>query len=125
MAVITLGGYPVHKNPASMTIIKQSKSFAMVPVYSDTMIAYFSWGCFYAGLKVELKWPAMDFQEYEFLERMCSADAQIIFNPQDGSGYTFYVILVSLDGEYHIGVDQSVNTTRKEVVATLLVLSKV
>ncbi|NPU85556.1 MAG: hypothetical protein HPY65_13850 [Syntrophaceae bacterium] len=118
----TLGSLTFASNPDTMTLIKKDRDVAWVKTYSS--VAIFSWGSSYAGKKLDLAWSYMDTGEFADLEDIQEADAQVVFDPQDGSGRTFNVEILALDGEYHLYLKDDTGQYRKNVKLTLLIMSE-
>ncbi len=125
MANISIGGTTLDSNPASCSIIKADKSCAVVPTYGGA--AFFNWGTVLQGKEIELRWDYMKETDFAAFDAMMDADGTVVFDPQDGSGDTFNVWLLSLDGDYYmeIGDGDSTSVFRKNVVLVLVIESEV
>jgi hypothetical protein len=87
---MVLGGYVFQVNPANVPgLIAPSRRSAAVLTLGG--VAHFSWGVFYPGKAITLKWPYMPAAMYEVLLAFYVADASLTWDPQDGSGKTFTV----------------------------------
>ncbi|NPU84371.1 MAG: hypothetical protein HPY65_07765 [Syntrophaceae bacterium] len=118
----TLGTLTFAQNPDTMTLIKKDRDVAWVKTY--TSVAIFTWGSSYEGKKLDLAWSYMETSEFDDLEDIQDADAQVVFDPQDDSGKTFNVEILALDGEYHLYLDDDTGHYRKNVKLTLLIMSE-
>ncbi len=125
MANISIGGMTLDSNPASCSIIKADKSCSVVQTYWGA--AFFNWGTVLQGKEIELRWDYMKETDFAALDAMMDADGTVVFDPQDGSGDTFNVWLMSLDGDYYmeIGDGDSTSVFRKNVVLVLVIESEV
>jgi len=118
MANISIGGVTPADNPTSMTLVRPDKKNAVVETYSS--VAYFSWGASIVGKIIELVWDFMSTSNFTSLDALFTADAVVVFNPQTGT--TYNVNILSLDGEYFLGVQDDL---RKNVKMQLLIMSQV
>lgn len=126
MGNMTLGGYTFDSNPADLdSIVGPRKSCAAVPTYSG--VAYFSWGTLIAGVEVELTWDYMGCDQYDSLDALYQADAQVVWDPQDGQSpaVTYNVEITDLTGRYFIGLAPDAEWLRRDVRMRLLILSEV
>ena len=82
---------------------------------------FFSWGCFIAGVELELFWTSMPTAQYADLLTLLKADAQVVWNPENGS--TYNVQILSLNGQYHLDASGSA-TWRKQVKLKLVIISQ-
>ena len=121
MSNMVLGSVTFSRDPAKMTVIKAERVVAVVETYSG--IEFFTWGTFLAGKKLELYFPGMVSTEFDAIQALIEADAQVVFNPQTGS--TYNVEIVGLDGDYHMSKLSSDDVYRKEVTVHLLIISEV
>ncbi len=121
MAKQILGTLTFAKNPSSMTIIRPYRLCSFLLTYSS--VAFFTWGVSVIGKVVELKWNAMAIADYEDIQDLWEADAEVIFNPQDGEALTYDVQILDLQGEYLRGIADGDTGIRKNVVLKLLILS--
>lgn len=123
MANIAIGTITLDHNPTKMTLVRKEKSCAAVPTYEG--VAYFSWGVSIIGKKIDLDFSYVDSAIFDDLDDLFEADAPVVFDPQDGSGKTYNVEIMSLDGDYHRTLDFTSGHFRKNVRMTLLILSEV
>lgn len=121
MANIVLGGVTPSREPSDRPMIRPRKRSASIDTYSAA--AFFSWGLSVIGQEVEFYWDYLPASDFDNLDTIYANDAQVVLNPNDGSGKTYNVNIVDLDGKYHIGVDDAF--VRKDVRLTLLIMSQV
>lgn len=123
MSNMVLGSHTFVKQPATMTLIQKDREVAKVKTYSS--VALFSWGASIIGKTIEISWPFMTTSEYASFQAIYEADAQVVFNPQDGSSKTYNVELLSLTSEYFIHLSNASGHNRRNVKLTLLIMSEV
>jgi hypothetical protein len=122
MAKMILGTFSFPHNPSKMTMIRPFKPNAWKKTYSD--IAYFSWATMIEGLELDLEWDFMAATTFATLDGLYIADAAVVLNPQDGSGQTYNVEILTLDGIYHRGISTTAANHRKNVKMKLLIISR-
>jgi hypothetical protein len=123
MSNMVLGSHTFVKQPATMTLIQKDREVAKVKTYSS--VALFSWGASIIGKTIEISWPFMTTSEYASFQAIYEADAQVVFDPQDGSSKTYNVELLSLTSEYFIHLSNASGHNRRNVKLTLLIMSEV
>ncbi|MFA5423034.1 MAG: hypothetical protein WC374_04185 [Phycisphaerae bacterium] len=123
MSNMVLGGYTFAVQPSKMTLIEKDRSVAHVQTYSS--VAFFSWGVDYDGKTIELFWASMPTSQYASLRAIYEADAQVVFDPQDGSSKTFNVQMLPMSGEYFIHLSNATGHRRLNVKIPLLIMSEV
>lgn len=123
MAKQVLGTLTVTRNPGEMTIIRPDLSCAYVLTYTN--VGYFDWGASIIGKVITLKWNAQSTSDFESLHDLWEAGSSIVFNPQDGENKTYNVQILSVEGEYLIGIGTSGLSNRKNIVVKLLIMSQV
>lgn len=123
MSNMVLGTHTFVKQPATMTLIQKDREVAKVKTYSS--VALFSWGASIIGKTIEISWPFMTTSEYASFQAIYEADAQVVFDPQDGSSKTYNVELLSLTSEYFIHLSNASGHNRRNVKLTLLIMSEV
>jgi hypothetical protein len=123
MSNMVLGTHTFIKQPATMTLIQKDREVAKVKTYSS--VALFSWGASIIGKTIEISWPFMTTSEYASFQAIYEADAQVVFDPQDGSSKTYNVELLSLTSEYFIHLSNASGHNRRNVKLTLLIMSEV
>lgn len=119
-----LGTVTFTKNPGYMTIIRPDRFCSYVLTYSS--VGFFSWGASIIGKVVELKWNVMPIAQYENIQNLWEADAEVVFDPKDGESLTYDVEILDFSGEYSIGVPATGGSGplfRKNVTLKLLILS--
>lgn len=123
MALMTIGTHTLKRNPHQMTVIRADKSCAKVMTY--TSVAFFSWGTSIIGKDIILEWPYMEGDEFDSLDTIFKADAQIVLDPNDG-GSNYNIQMAALDGKYYMGGRGVTNAAkRKDVSMTLTIMSVV
>lgn len=118
MSNMVLGSYTFAANPSNMPAINKVLDIAYTKTYSS--VATFSWGTSYVGLELTLKWEHMRNTQWDSLDAIYQADADVVFDPQDGESKTFNVHVVSFNGDHYLDV-----TDRENVVMVLLFRSEV
>lgn len=123
-----LGSYEFVRNPSiygSPKLMTPIKRIATVDTYNS--VAVFSWGVSVVGKKIDLNWEYLPESQYQELLTLYMADAPTVFDPNDGSGKTYNVELLALDGRYHYKLQGSPgeDVWRSKVTLELLVLSEV
>lgn len=122
MAKMSLGTFTFPHNPSKMTMIKSKRSTSYVETYTN--IGFFSWGTIGKGIPIKLEWDFMQSATFASLDALLMADAAVTFNPQDGTGYTYTAEIISLQGDYHVGLGVSPNTHRTNVEMELVIKGK-
>lgn len=122
MGNMVLGSYTFDSNPGNMPIIQEALAVAYQTTWGG--VAVFSWDATYAGVKLTLEWDFMTTSQYDSLMTIYKAGAAVVWDPQDGGGKTFQVMVLDLAGEYHLYFENAVGNYRKNVKLTLLILSE-
>jgi len=118
---LTLGSYTFAINPNEpVPIIAEERRGSAIKTLGG--VAFFSWGSFQAGQEIKLPWSFMSTTQYDELSALLTADAQVVWDPENGS--TYNVEILSLNGEYHLsaGADAAY---RKNVELKLLIMLEV
>jgi hypothetical protein len=124
MSNMVLGTYTFPTNPSDATPVEMDRSTANVTTYES--VGFFSWGASIIGKIIELTWTYMPADMYDSLKDLEIADATIVFDPQDGTGNTYNVEILSIYGKYCLGkLGYASTTLRKDVKVALLILSEV
>lgn len=124
MAKMSLGSFTFPHNPSKMSLLRPKKIYAVVETYSD--IGFFSWGTTVKGIQLTLEWPFMASSTFSTFDSLLQANAEVVFNPQDGSGHTYTSEILTFTGDYHTGLGLAdPNTYRKNVKLLLLIKAKV
>jgi hypothetical protein len=116
-----LGTLTFARNPSWMTIIRPDRYSSHVLTY--TSVGFFSWGVSVIGKVIELKWNAMSIDDYEDIQDLWEADAEVVFDPKDGESLTYDVEILDLKGEYCRGIADGDTGIRKNITLKLLILS--
>jgi hypothetical protein len=122
MANMILDSYTFPKQPGEMTMIEKEKMASSLLTY--TSVAYFSWGASIIGKMIKLRWGGMTTAQFNTLQTKFEADAEVVFDPQDGGGVTYNVEIMGLTGKYHLSLLDSA-AFRTDVEMTLLIISEV
>jgi hypothetical protein len=120
MANMVLGTYTFIKNPSEMSVITPVRDSSGVKTYSSS--AFFSWGATVAGQTISMRFNFISITQYASFLSLLEADASVVFNPNDGTGYTYNVEITNLQGDYFVKLDTGV---RQNVIVDLFILSKV
>jgi len=124
MANMTLGGYTFEKNPTSIDgVITKDVPMAIVKTWES--VKAFVWDPTYKGKEVPLNWTGMSATMYDQLQAIYEAQASVVFDPQDGEGKTFNVLVRKLTGTYYKNLASSTSHYRKNVTLRLVILSEV
>lgn len=122
MGNMVLGTCTFDSNPSGMTFIQKDRDVAHKKTYSS--VALFSWGASYVGKTLELSWDYMTTGQYDDLRDIFEADAEVVFDPQDGESKTFNVEVLALNGEYYQYLEDATGNHRKSVTMQLLIMSE-
>ena len=118
---MTLGAYTFAINPNEpVSVITQERRANAVKTLGG--IAFFSWGSVQPGQEILLPWSFMPTAQYTSLHDLLAADAQIVWDPENGSTYNAEIL--SLKGEYHLFAGAAA-AYRKNVELKLLIISEV
>jgi hypothetical protein len=124
MANMSLTGYTFAAQPNDMTPIRAERSCAKVDTYSS--VGFFSWGPLLPGKEILLEWTYMPADMFVSLDTLYQADAQVVFDPQDGTSKTYNVEIIGLEGKYCLGkYGLTSSELRKDVKMKLLIISEV
>lgn len=118
---MTLGSYTFAINPNEpVPIVSEERRGLAIKTFGG--VEFFSWGTFIAGKEIKLPWSFMSTAQYNQLLALLVADAQVVWDPENGS--TYNVEILSLHGEYHLSAAAGA-AYRKNVELKLLILSEV
>jgi len=118
---MTLGSYTFAINPNEpVPIITEERRGSSIKTLGG--VAFYSWGTFIAGQEIVLPWSFMPTAQYGELLSLLTADAQVVWDPENGS--TYNVEILSLNGEYHLSAGAGA-AYRKNVEMKLLIISEV
>lgn len=118
---MTLGAYNFAINPNEpVSIITHERRTSSVKTLGG--IEFFSWGSFLPGQEITLPWSFMPTAMYTSLLGLLTANAQVVWDPENGS--TYNVEILSLNGEYHLSAGAGA-AYRKNVELKLLIMSQV
>jgi len=118
---MTLGAYTFAINPNEpVPIITGERRTGDIKTLGG--VAFFSWGVFIPGQKIPLPWSFMSTAQFDSLLAIRDADAQVVWDPENGS--TYNVEVLSLNGEYHLDAGAGA-AYRKNVEMILLIMSEV
>lgn len=120
MDKMVLGAYTFSWNPEKCTVPHETKSSSVVETYGGAV--YFSWGTLIVGQKINIEWDWLQEAQWDELQTLLEADAEIVWDPQTGS--TYNVEVADLRGDYQ---DKSLIDAayRRNVVLTLIIISEV
>ena len=122
---MTLGGYTFAKIPTGIPqVIQKGVDVAITKTIGG--VASFAWDASYVGEMVALQWSLMTTAQYASLQAIYVAGAPVTFDPDDGSGLTFTVIIPTggLTGSYHINRANSAGNHRKNVTLNLIITAE-
>jgi len=118
---MTLGAYTFARNPDdNVLIVSEERRADSVKTLGG--VAFFSWGALLPGQQITLTWTVMTPAQYTSLLSLLTADAQIVWDPENGS--TYNVEILSLKGKYHLSAAAGASY-RKDVEMVLLIISEV
>lgn len=93
-----LGNYTFSRNPNKVSaLMTPTKTTASVQTYGG--VAFFSWGLQLAGKKIRLEWDKCENAQYDAMEALFTADAPVLWTPQDGSNKRYSVEITDFDGQ--------------------------
>jgi hypothetical protein len=118
MATMSLGSYTFVHNPSAMSILKPRR--IIYPAETIGGVEFFSFGIFYAGQKVTVKWAYCPAAVWSDLVSLEDDDVSKVFTP--GDGHTYNVQILSLNGEYFADTDTGA-TWRRNVELVLMIES--
>lgn len=120
MDKMVLGAYTFSWNPEKCTVPRETKSSSVVETYGGAV--YFSWGTLIAGQKINLEWDWLQEAQWDELQTLLEADAEVVWDPQTGP--TYNVEIAGLKGDYQ---DKSLIDAdyRRNVVLSLVIISEV
>jgi hypothetical protein len=97
-----LDSYTFDLLPGQMTVLKPVKDNATVQTYTD--VAYFSWEPSIVGKIITLRWNAMTIAQFDSIDAIYQADAEVEFDPTSYTGSDTYNVQVpKFDGAYWTG----------------------
>lgn len=124
MGNMVLGTYTYADNPGNMPIIRKILSIAYRQTYES--VATFVFGsAAYSGLLLPQEWEYMTTGQFDSMSAIYEAGEPVVYDPQDGNGKTFNVMMLTPDGEYHLYLENSTGNYRKNVKFPLLILGEV
>ena len=118
MTTMSLGTYTFALNPTDLTLLKPRR--IIHPVETLGGVETLSFGVFYAGQRVTLRWNYMTSSQWASLVDLEDDDASKVFTP--GDGHTYNVQILSLNGEYYLETATSA-AWRKNVELNLIIES--
>lgn len=117
---MSLGSYTFALNPGRCTMPLERKQASVVETLGGG--AYFSWGAFLPGQVIDISWEYMLTTQFDELATLFEADAQVVWDPENGS--TYNVEIMSLLGDYHLSAAAAA-TYKKNVIMKLVIISEV
>ena len=120
-----LGGYTFAKIPTGIPqVIQKGIDVAIAKTIGG--VASFAWDASYVGETVSLQWSLMTTAQYASLQAIYVAGVPVTFDPDDGSGLTFTVIIPTggLRGAVHINRADSAGNYRKDVTLNLVITAE-
>lgn len=125
MANMSLDGYTFEVNPSDdLTPIEPDRITAHVITYGS--VGFFSWGATIVGKIIEIPFTYMPADMYSILKTKEGNDVTVVFDPQDGTGKTYNVEILSVYGPYCLGkLGYASTTLRKNVKMRILIMSEV
>jgi hypothetical protein len=120
---LKLGGYTFAELPDEMPeVIQEGISVATVKTM-EAADAYI-WPSSYAGETIPMHWDYMTTSQYASLLAIDIAGAAVTFDPEDGTGNTFTVVISRLKGAYFIKLENAAGNRRRNVTLDLFILAK-
>jgi len=119
---MTLGAYTFVAEPSDFDIPKKERRAAALETYGG--VAFYSWGALQAGQEIILKWSACPTAQFDELQALLEADAEIVWDPDIDSSIAFNVEILELTGAYHMSRLGSAEY-RKNVNLKLVIISEV
>ncbi|OPY15249.1 MAG: hypothetical protein A4E66_00168 [Syntrophus sp. PtaB.Bin001] len=124
MGNMVLGSYTYEDNPGNLPIIQKVLSIAYKQTYEGVVTFVFG-SASYSGLLVSQEWEYMTTGQYDSMYAIYAAGEPVVFDPQDGKGKTFNVMMLTPEGEYHLYLESGTGRYRKDVKFPLLIISEV
>lgn len=119
---MTLGNYTLTYYPSAFTPPRPVRSNAHIETMES--VAHFSWGVSIVGKIIEMEWNYMPSIQFDLLDAIFQADAEVIWDPGiPYQGDTYNVEILDFTGEYHESVDSGSEIWRKNCKMTLLIMS--
>ena len=117
---MTLGSYTFTQPARTCTIPLENRRCKDI----DTLggVAFFSWGPFIEGQKIEIKWRWMATTMFDAIYALLVADDQVVWDPETDD--TYNVEITGFTGEYHLST-YSAAANKKNVVLKLTIMSQV
>ena len=123
MAKMTLGGYTFASDPKRINgVMKKDRPVSSIK--TNDSVAVFMWPATWAGQEVILSWRLLSTAQYEQFRTFYLAGSTITFDPQDGSGLTFDVVVKNLRGDYFIAKANAAGNHRQNVDLTLVIIAE-
>ena len=118
--MMSLGAYTFTQPPLTCTIPLENRRCKDIDTLGGT--AFFSWGPFIAGQKIEIKWRWMSTTMFDAIYALLIADAQVVWDPETGD--TYNVEIAGFTGDYHLST-YSAAENKKNVTLKLTIMSQV
>jgi len=116
---MTLGSYTFAQPPRTCTIPLKERRCKDIDTLGGA--AFFSWGPFLAGQKIEIGWRWMSTTMFNAIYALLVADAQVVWDPENGS--TYNVEITGFTGEYHHST-YATAANKKNVSLKLTIISQ-
>lgn len=121
MADMTLGSLTFNTyRPDDFTIPTARRATAVLETYGG--LAFFSWGIFTVGQKINITWDIMDATLFGQLDTLLQADSSVLWKPQINAAKGYTVEITNLSGKLVAGAE---SPYRRDVVLELLIIAEV
>ena len=118
--MMTLGAYTFTQPPRTCTIPLENRRCKDIDTLGGA--AFFSWGPFIGGQKIEIKWRWMSTTMFDALYALLIADAEVVWDPETGD--TYNVEITGFTGDYHLSTYAAAENKRN-VTLKLTIISQV
>ncbi|MBW2591842.1 MAG: hypothetical protein JRE58_02360 [Deltaproteobacteria bacterium] len=117
--MMTLGVYTFTQPPLTCTIPQAARRCKNIDTLGGT--AFFSWGPFLPGQKIEIKWRWMSTTMFDAIYALLIADAQVVWDPENS--HTYNVEITGFTGDYHLSA-YAAAANKKNVKLKLTIMSQ-
>lgn len=118
--MMSLGSYTFTQPPRSCTPPLKKRRCKDVETLGG--VAFFSWGLFVEGQKIDIKWRWMSTTMFNSVYALLVADAQVVWDPETGD--TYNVEITGFIGDYHLSTYAGA-ANKRNVILKLTIISQV
>ena len=117
--MMSLGSYTFTQPPRTCTIPLEKRRCKDIDTLGGA--AFFSWGLYVEGQKIEIKWRWMSTTMFNAIYALLVADAHVVWNPETGN--TYNVEITGFAGDYHLSAYPGA-ANKKNVTLKLTIMSQ-